>query len=538
MGRPDRQTLGLLAVVVCAVAVYWTQMNTGRFGFYHDDGIYAVTAQALATGQGYRIISLPDQPAQTKYPPLYPFLLSLIWRCFPDFPENLPRLIAFSVMLAALLLAVTYAYLVRLGGVGRGTALVIVILMAFNGRLIWHAGSLFAELPYALLSVLALWAVERYATTDRHGLGVLAGLLLGLAYLTRVIGLTLLLAAVVWLLAKRLPRKLPVVLLCCALLIVPWLIWQRTHRSPAHTPAAAYYTDYTSDFSARVGDIQSLPARVAKNLFYVAVVFVPLVSLSLDYQHSKDARFLPALVCAFALIVLGLVKRCLAGPRLQEVYVIFYLGLLLILPYTEVFDRYILPLLPFLLLYLVTQWRQFLRPRPAPAVGRPLGLVFAVGMLIIALPVVYHFVRVPGIRESEHLYREHARLEQPVLDWVRRNTPPDAVILSYRDPVVFLRTGRRAANSSFMYERGFYAEGQGFDPSQTRFRLDLIEEVRADYLILLASDFAFDFHPEALRQGIEQAMASSPHRFTLMHETSPPFAKIYHLRRADGRAPF
>jgi hypothetical protein len=54
-----------------------------------DDGIYFVCAKSLAQGTGYRIISLPDQPFQTKYPPLFSWMLSLIWRINPSFPSNL-----------------------------------------------------------------------------------------------------------------------------------------------------------------------------------------------------------------------------------------------------------------------------------------------------------------------------------------------------------------------------------------------------------------------------------------------------------------
>ncbi len=47
-----------------------------HLGFYHDDSIYWVSARSLATGDGYRIESLPGEPYQTKYPPLYPALLA------------------------------------------------------------------------------------------------------------------------------------------------------------------------------------------------------------------------------------------------------------------------------------------------------------------------------------------------------------------------------------------------------------------------------------------------------------------------------
>src|SRR5689334_11630713 len=61
-----------------------------HLGFYHDDSIFWVSAKSLAAGDGYRISSLPGQPFQTKYPPLYATLLAGIWEINPKFPSNLP----------------------------------------------------------------------------------------------------------------------------------------------------------------------------------------------------------------------------------------------------------------------------------------------------------------------------------------------------------------------------------------------------------------------------------------------------------------
>ena len=68
-----------LLLLVLTLILGSEQMVKGVTGVYHDDGIYVSTAKALAEGKGYRLINLPDSPTQTKYPPLYPIFLALIW---------------------------------------------------------------------------------------------------------------------------------------------------------------------------------------------------------------------------------------------------------------------------------------------------------------------------------------------------------------------------------------------------------------------------------------------------------------------------
>ena len=82
----------LLVWAVLVVAAYLAAWRAPAVGFFHDDGLYAVTAKALAEGQGYQISSLPTPIPQTKYPVLFPALLSIVWRAYPAFPANLPWL--------------------------------------------------------------------------------------------------------------------------------------------------------------------------------------------------------------------------------------------------------------------------------------------------------------------------------------------------------------------------------------------------------------------------------------------------------------
>src|SRR5687768_445560 len=104
--RPLRWWLSavLLAGVICVAAA--TRMSPSIAGLYHDDGVYIVLAKSLAEGTGYTLMSLPSPQAQAKYPFLYPYVLSLIWRLQPSFPDNiwLLKLLNFVALFAALLL--------------------------------------------------------------------------------------------------------------------------------------------------------------------------------------------------------------------------------------------------------------------------------------------------------------------------------------------------------------------------------------------------------------------------------------------------
>jgi hypothetical protein len=74
-----------LAVLLGLFLFYWRGTRpVDHFGKFHDDTFYLSSAKSIAEGQGYRLPSVPGAPPATKYPILYPWLLS--WA--PGFPRT------------------------------------------------------------------------------------------------------------------------------------------------------------------------------------------------------------------------------------------------------------------------------------------------------------------------------------------------------------------------------------------------------------------------------------------------------------------
>src|SRR5208337_3678818 len=84
-----RSLLIFLVLLLPSLTFLWRNQDMPEFGYLHDDGVEYLTAKSLAQGNGFRIQSLPENPAQTKYPPLHPLYLSIVWRLNPSFPNNL-----------------------------------------------------------------------------------------------------------------------------------------------------------------------------------------------------------------------------------------------------------------------------------------------------------------------------------------------------------------------------------------------------------------------------------------------------------------
>ena len=227
-----------------AVYLAWSSRDLPHLGYFHDDGLYLLGARSLAEGAGYRIPSLPTKPYQTKYPPMYPWLLSLVWRLAPVFPANLPMALAVTWVWLPVLLLLAGLFFRDLG-FGRRHILLLVVILALNPVLAFVSMNLMADVMFAALVTATLVVAGWLERPGSHfSIALAAGLLASAAYLTKTAALPLLFIVPAVLLIRR--RIGPACLFLCTALpaAIAWTAWSLIHRSSAVDSVTLYYTNY------------------------------------------------------------------------------------------------------------------------------------------------------------------------------------------------------------------------------------------------------------------------------------------------------
>src|SRR5918994_1331579 len=230
----------LLALALSSLAFLSAQ---NIIGLFHDDGIYAVVAKALSEGDGYRIISLPGDPYQTKYPFLYSYLISWAWTVNPLISEIIPLLNFTNAFFYGVSLLLAYLLFVRNSSGGKSDALLYVFLVGANASIFSMTSYTLSDIPFmaACLCCLGLANLENRFLTRTKTL-VLLSASVGIAFMLRQAGIALIVAGLIHFLLSGKRKEFYLFVAFVGCLILPWVFWQALHASgAAENPLFAYY---------------------------------------------------------------------------------------------------------------------------------------------------------------------------------------------------------------------------------------------------------------------------------------------------------
>lgn len=408
----------LLALAVFAVALMWAQ-GAGYAGVFLEDGRNLVAAKALAGGVGLRYAHLPGAPPALDLEPLYPIALSVLWRAWPAFPENLTLIGIFD---AAILGAAAWVVAVQMRRLPLPSFAVhaTLVLVFVSVPALVLAANRFAEPLSLLLFGGAVWAADRQPGSLKWA--VAAGLLAGLAGLTTRPALVVPIGICIGLLLQRRAWVSLAPLVAGLAVLAPWGWWLIRENavsapwvSESHTALAAMTRLNVAQWSADVPVIAP-----------VAGWILPGLPWWLSF---------PATALVFAAVVAGGVALFRLAPSLVVSVTLFALATALV---PDAGAPSIWVVLPWLALFAAAG---AIRAWAANRGTRPV-VVALVGLIVIG----YLPKAVVGIIgrafESERVART-ASVEMVVAS-VRNEIPEESVVGTPAAELVYLYTGRSA----------------------------------------------------------------------------------------------
>ena len=511
------------SVVVAIALLLWMPRLSGPIDLRWDAGVYYILGTSLAEGHGYRILSEPGAPEAIQYPPLLSAFVAL----------HQHLLGSTEVAVVAPWLRLSYATLFLLYGLVTlalarrylcvGFAIVVVALSSLQVNTLFMSDLLFTEVPFALVGVLfALVAVETRSGLRPWMRETLSFILAAAGFFLRTAGLALLAA---WVLESILRRRWRVAIGRGLVALLPVIAWQMhvirvrgsyEYAHPAYEYQRAPYQFYNVSYAENVvptgsghaGGIESrasqLPKRLTMNLCRMGKRLGEGISTSEGYWRellSETQRrifgrqviplgiVLAPIVALSGLVIIGVALFIRRRAWLMALIIMLPVGLICLTPWPGQFQRYLMPLTPFLAIAAMLAFCETRAALRSADFGRPikvLGQVVIAGLVVLAVIVqIYSAARIFYIRQHEgaifagwrgavgsHLFYVDPlwRGWEQSVAWVEQHSSSDAIVATPYSHLCYLRTGHHAVSPPVES-----------DPAQAR---RLLDSVPVSYVIV------------------------------------------------------
>ncbi|MBI3333825.1 MAG: hypothetical protein HYZ93_07035 [Candidatus Omnitrophica bacterium] len=406
-------------------------LNGELGGLGGDNAAYILLAKSLVTGQGYRSIWQPGAPPHTAYPFGFPLILAPIVALRGTHAYLAMHGMVIGWALLALILWIRWVRAETTAGIAWAGAVCLVTTP------LWLASTqqILSEFPYLAFSLLALLCAQKLQRGTVPGL-ILApgfvGLCLALlaAYFTRTVGITLIAtaaASLFW--ADRRDRGKAAAIrrlaLLAACLLPPILAWTARDLWATRGPVTHYarlflWADpYAWDRGPLSG--ATLLHRIGGNLSYYVAALGREMVWPTNLAGSWAAPWVGG---ALALLMAAGFFLRWSRRSIAERYILCYAALFLVWPYQE--SRFLLPVLPWLWLYLLEGGRLVARLKIAVVTCNLAGCLWLVGLNLSGFHV-------------EPVFRGFLAAHE----WLRLNTPKETIVMTRKPTITALLSDRR-----------------------------------------------------------------------------------------------
>ena len=348
--KQKKHLIALLMLATAAALLAHLSWQGEVVGLVADDAVYLLLADYFSPyshqlRQGAAFVS-----QHGVFPPAYPLFLSLLGA--DSYHVYYAHVLTTLVVLGALWACARY--LVSSGSTFALAAAYLVVFFLLPRTLLQHV-ELLSEPLYLLLSMLALAKYQSLdVERDTHGVYWIA-VFVCLATLTRAAGVALLFAFIFWQCSSAGKNRVWSSLL---LAIVPLLIWEAL-KVLIYAQPKNYSQDLLNTYGLH--DADALIRKIAQNFSALWTGWRQYIDVNAQFSSLPASILLPA--CALPALIVRLKQL-----RMDAIYFVLYLAMILMWPYPDHTARFLYPVIPLALFYVLIsiswlhekKWRSYL----------------------------------------------------------------------------------------------------------------------------------------------------------------------------------
>ena len=535
-------------VLLCFLGAIHLLHPDSLFGYFHDDTLYFSSARALATGYGYIIPSLPGTPPQTKYPILYSWILSRVWKMSPGFPGNVMPAIWVTSLFGCWFLAAAFQFLRKMEGIGNWAALAMVAFIAFEPTFLTFNAALLSDVPFMALALTAMVLADSAFQPERRvWAAALAGIFAGLSADARTLGLATVIGIGMIAVYRREFRKGLVVCLAAApfVAVALWPSLSSAHgfaqaslaggADPAWNQTLLYYTSYSGDWRSSITSVGML-VRLLKSTGSLLLVCPAQYLLAPGFQPWSPGGM--AVYFALTLLLFAGIARQVRGQGWIPAHAVLpvYCAILLIWPYPQM-ERFLLLFLPLFLagLYLETKRLVLALVKNLQFQARLTEklLAGAFGAILLAVLCVAAWNYARGGRSELNALIESRRAilaeKQQAYAWVREHTSPETRIVAFEDVLLYLNTGRQAVRPISFRPSCCFTNEISILRTDLNHIADVPRHIHASYWVMSDDYFSYEGSIPLIQEKLIQLQSELP----VVFKSSEGHVQIYDLSRFD-----
>lgn len=452
--QPGIAVYGVIAIaVVCYILTIRPGHNWGG-----DFALYIEHAANLAEGRDFAdtvfVYNTKDPFLSPRsYPPVYPAYLAPVYRIFG---LNLYALkIANILSFAVFLLVFNHYAASRLDF--PLTRILLVAGVAFSPWY-WDAKDrilpdfLFILILYASIMMLDRMSVARGSGGSRYLPGVAGGVLVSLLYGTRSLGM--LMVPALWLhdlvryrLVSRATMLVTIIFMIFYLTQNAFLQTDQSYINSLKTlwaeeqevgvVTAADDAGGGGVIAVMGNSISMLADRLSEKLRYYG-------GLLGTYWYPGSNAYIGVVVLALAtvLAVAAFISLMLKSPSVGDYFVLTYVGVLLVVPFSQ--QRYLLPLLPLYLLYIFHAAERIGRMAGSSTFSLNAG-IYRAAPVIVGVFVAASYAWSWSLLDSSDIERGvESKESKELFGFIRKSIPTDSLLIFHKPRPLALFTGRHA----------------------------------------------------------------------------------------------